>query len=73
MTPSEMPSRSSSQTTVTEMRLNNLKTCLTIAANSLEILADNFKTPFLGAISNTTQSLLKYVEVYLFDMDLWLQ
>ncbi|KAJ7809687.1 hypothetical protein B0H13DRAFT_1927792 [Mycena leptocephala] len=57
-----MPSQSSPQPTVTEMRVDNLRTCLTIAANSLEILADNFKTPFLGAIFNTTQSLLKYVE-----------
>ncbi|KAJ7863007.1 hypothetical protein B0H13DRAFT_1899799 [Mycena leptocephala] len=39
----------------------NFRIPMPISANSLEILADNFKTPFLGAISNTTQSLLKYV------------
>jgi hypothetical protein len=36
---------------------------LAIAVNTLEILADNFNTPFLVAISNTTRSLLKNVEV----------
>ncbi|KAJ7829607.1 hypothetical protein B0H13DRAFT_1916375 [Mycena leptocephala] len=50
------------QPTVTQIRLNNITTCLTIAASTLEILVDSLKSPFLEAISNTTQSLLKNVE-----------
>ncbi|KAJ7911140.1 hypothetical protein B0H13DRAFT_2483243 [Mycena leptocephala] len=53
-----MPSRPS----VTEVRLRNVTTCMTIAAGTLEILADNFGTPFLEAICNTTQSLLKFIQ-----------
>ncbi|KAJ7806494.1 hypothetical protein B0H13DRAFT_1929594 [Mycena leptocephala] len=50
------------QPTVTQIRLNIIKTCLTITANTLEILVGSLKTPFLEAISNTTQSLLKNIE-----------
>jgi hypothetical protein len=54
-----MPPRS----TVTQIRLDNTIACLAIAANTLKTLADNTKTPFLGAMSNTAQSLLKYIQV----------
>ncbi|KAJ7917620.1 hypothetical protein B0H13DRAFT_1870085 [Mycena leptocephala] len=49
------------QPTVTQIRLNNITTCLTITANTLEILVGSLKSP-LEAISNTTQSLLKNME-----------
>ncbi|KAJ7926766.1 hypothetical protein B0H13DRAFT_2560895 [Mycena leptocephala] len=48
-----------SQSTVTEIRLNNIRTCLTTTAGTLKILADSNKSPILVAISNTTQSLIK--------------
>ncbi|KAJ7869796.1 hypothetical protein B0H13DRAFT_1896478 [Mycena leptocephala] len=51
------------QLSVTEIRLNNIVTCLTVTADTMQILASGLKTPFLEAISNTTQSLLKNVEV----------
>ncbi|KAJ7887159.1 hypothetical protein B0H13DRAFT_1888949 [Mycena leptocephala] len=50
------------QPTVTQIRLNNITTCLAITANTLEILVGSLKSPFLEAISNTTQSLLKNME-----------
>jgi hypothetical protein len=49
--------------TLTQTRLNSVVTCLAVTANTLHILATNLKTPFLDAISNTTQSLLNLVEV----------
>ncbi|KAJ7848695.1 hypothetical protein B0H13DRAFT_2403973 [Mycena leptocephala] len=50
------------QPTVTQIRLNNITECLTITANTLEILASSLKSPFLAAVSNTTQSLLKNIQ-----------
>ncbi|KAJ7899920.1 P-loop containing nucleoside triphosphate hydrolase protein [Mycena leptocephala] len=50
------------QPTLTQIRLNNITTCLTITANTLEILVGSLESPFLEAISNTTQSLLKNME-----------
>ncbi|KAJ7906629.1 hypothetical protein B0H13DRAFT_1880405 [Mycena leptocephala] len=49
------------QPTVTQIRLNNIAACLTITANTLEILASSLKSPFLAGISNTTQSLSKKI------------
>jgi hypothetical protein len=46
-----------------ELRLNYITTCLTITSKTLGILASSAKTPFLEAISNTTQSLLKNIQV----------
>ncbi|KAJ7854370.1 hypothetical protein B0H13DRAFT_1903700 [Mycena leptocephala] len=51
------------QPTVTQIRLNNITTCLTITASTLEILVGSLKSPFLVAVSNTTQSLLKNIEM----------
>ncbi|KAJ7920642.1 hypothetical protein B0H13DRAFT_2421156 [Mycena leptocephala] len=45
-----------------QTRLNNITTCLAVTADTLQILASSLKTPFLGIISNTTQSLLKNVQ-----------
>lgn len=55
------------QPSVTEARLNHITTCLTVALDTLEVLSDSFNTPFLGVISTTTQSLLKYVQVTVFN------
>ncbi|KAJ7839923.1 hypothetical protein B0H13DRAFT_1910944 [Mycena leptocephala] len=49
------------QIAVTQLRLNNIRTCLTETADTLDILANCVRTPFLGAISNTTRSLLKCI------------
>jgi hypothetical protein len=58
------PHKMPPQPTVTEIRLNNITECLTITANTLEILASSLKSPFLAAMSNTTQSLLKNIQVH---------
>ncbi|KAJ7432925.1 hypothetical protein FB451DRAFT_1196692 [Mycena latifolia] len=46
------------QPTITEIRLNNIITCLTSAIPLLNELHDGFGTPFVQAISNTTLSLI---------------
>jgi hypothetical protein len=51
------------QPAVIQVRLNAVATSLTIIANTLEVLADTLDTPFLGAIVNTTQAVLKNIEV----------
>ncbi|KAJ7924820.1 hypothetical protein B0H13DRAFT_1863683 [Mycena leptocephala] len=50
------------QLTVTQIRLNNIATCLTVTADTLEILTSSLKAPFLEAISNTTKSLLNNIQ-----------
>ncbi|KAJ6578373.1 hypothetical protein B0H19DRAFT_1253616 [Mycena capillaripes] len=45
-----------------ELRLNDITICLAITSQTLDILARSAKTPFLEAISNTTQSLLKNIQ-----------
>jgi hypothetical protein len=49
--------------TNTSSRINSITTCLAVTADTLEILAKGLRAPFLEAISNTTQSLLKNIEV----------
>ncbi|KAJ7821123.1 hypothetical protein B0H14DRAFT_1337019 [Mycena olivaceomarginata] len=51
-----------SQPTASQVRLNNITTCLMMTINALELLANNFDTPFLQAILNTTQSLLDHIQ-----------
>ncbi|KAJ7127305.1 P-loop containing nucleoside triphosphate hydrolase protein [Mycena crocata] len=51
-----------SQPTLTQTRLNNIITCFTGAVNTVGLLAETFKMPFLDAISKTSQSLLTAVE-----------
>jgi hypothetical protein len=51
------------QPTATQTRLKNVTTCLTITADTLEMLASDLKIPLLEPICNTTQSLLKSIEV----------
>ncbi|KAJ6477278.1 hypothetical protein DFH09DRAFT_1467740 [Mycena vulgaris] len=50
------------QPIATEIRLNNILKCFTIAVDSLEVLAKTFKSPFLEPISNTVKSLLIAVQ-----------
>ncbi|KAJ6544466.1 hypothetical protein B0H19DRAFT_1238855 [Mycena capillaripes] len=50
------------QPTPTHIRLIDIKTCLTVTLDTVEILATSLKTPFLGAIAKTTQSLLKNIQ-----------
>ncbi|KAJ7867187.1 hypothetical protein B0H14DRAFT_3132919 [Mycena olivaceomarginata] len=49
--------------TVTQNRLDNVVICLAITTHSLQIIADSMKTPFLGAIINTTQAVLKNIQL----------
>ncbi|KAJ7339234.1 hypothetical protein DFH08DRAFT_1014142 [Mycena albidolilacea] len=48
--------------TVTQNRLENVVTGLTMITNTLEITADSIQTPFLGAIINTTQAVLQNIQ-----------
>ncbi|KAJ7827297.1 hypothetical protein B0H13DRAFT_1917729 [Mycena leptocephala] len=48
--------------TPTQIRLNNIVTCLTVTADTVQILASSLKTPFLAALYNTVQSLLRNVQ-----------
>ncbi|KAJ7937526.1 hypothetical protein B0H13DRAFT_1852498 [Mycena leptocephala] len=50
------------QPAVTQVRLNNISSCLTVTADTLEILANGVRTPFLGTILNTTQYLLENIQ-----------
>ncbi|KAJ7174995.1 hypothetical protein C8R43DRAFT_943269 [Mycena crocata] len=49
-------------TSLTQTRLNNIITGFTGVVNTLEVLADAFKVPFLDPITKTTQSLLKIIQ-----------
>ncbi|KAJ6540784.1 hypothetical protein DFH09DRAFT_1395812 [Mycena vulgaris] len=50
------------QPIATEIRLNNILKCFTIAVDTLEVLAKTFKSPLLEPISNTAKSLLTAVQ-----------
>ncbi|KAJ7620689.1 hypothetical protein DFH06DRAFT_1305936 [Mycena polygramma] len=50
------------QASATQIRLTNIKACLAVTADSLEVLASGLKGTSLEAISYTTKSLLKNVE-----------
>ncbi|KAJ6592281.1 hypothetical protein DFH09DRAFT_1273376 [Mycena vulgaris] len=52
----------SHQLIATEIRLNNILKCFTIAVDTLEVLAKGFKTPFLEPISMASKSLLAAVQ-----------
>ncbi|KAJ7306151.1 hypothetical protein DFH08DRAFT_1054626, partial [Mycena albidolilacea] len=51
-----------SQPTANQIRSNSISICLTATANTLDILATSLNGPFLLALSETTQSLLKRIE-----------
>ncbi|KAJ7359454.1 hypothetical protein DFH08DRAFT_1074916, partial [Mycena albidolilacea] len=48
--------------TITQTQLENVAMCLTMTTNTLQIIADSMKTPFLGAIINTTNAVLKNIQ-----------
>ncbi|KAJ7018862.1 hypothetical protein C8F04DRAFT_359101 [Mycena alexandri] len=48
--------------TATQSRLINIATCVSTAVDTLELVFDTLKTPFLNAISSTSRSILKSVE-----------
>ncbi|KAJ7839687.1 hypothetical protein B0H14DRAFT_3697416 [Mycena olivaceomarginata] len=50
------------QPAVIQVRLNAVTTSLAITAKTLAVLADTLDTPFLGAIMNTTEAVLKNIE-----------
>ncbi|KAJ7440871.1 hypothetical protein FB451DRAFT_1442779 [Mycena latifolia] len=52
----------SRQPSVTEIRLNNIISCLTPTLALLDELGDTFGTPFVPAISNTTLSLISALQ-----------
>ncbi|KAF7351832.1 hypothetical protein MVEN_01144300 [Mycena venus] len=47
---------------ISQAQLPNLASCLSASADSLDVLANSFYTPFLVAISDTTRSLLNYTQ-----------
>jgi hypothetical protein len=49
--------------TITQIRFNNLLSCLDAAITTLEVVSDGWKTPFLEPAINTMRSLLTSVEV----------
>ncbi|KAJ7192932.1 hypothetical protein GGX14DRAFT_405990 [Mycena pura] len=51
-----------SQSTLTQIRLNDIEAGLAAAAETVGILSNSFKTPFLLSISSTIQSLLELVQ-----------
>ncbi|KAJ7812446.1 hypothetical protein B0H14DRAFT_3752483 [Mycena olivaceomarginata] len=48
--------------TITQTQLENVAMCLTMTTNTLQIIADSMKTPFLGAIINTTNAVLQNMQ-----------
>ncbi|KAJ7025907.1 hypothetical protein C8F04DRAFT_1298741 [Mycena alexandri] len=50
------------QLTMSRIRLNNISKCVTITANTFNVLVDTLNISGLEAISNTIQSLLKLVQ-----------
>ncbi|KAF7348945.1 hypothetical protein MVEN_01415100 [Mycena venus] len=51
-----------SRTTAAQIRLKNIATCLTVAMNTVKLLAEGIDGPFLWAISNTILSLLENIQ-----------
>ncbi|KAJ7877915.1 hypothetical protein B0H14DRAFT_3130084 [Mycena olivaceomarginata] len=48
---------------ITQNRLDNVVIGLTMTTNTLRIIADSIQTPFLGALINTTQAVLKNIQL----------
>ena len=55
----KMPTQSS----ITQIRLDNIQTCLKAAVTTAEVVLKGLKTPFLEPIVNTVRSLLGAVQV----------
>jgi hypothetical protein len=50
---------------ITQIRLNNIITCLNVAVSTVEIISKELGTPFLAPIVTTMWSLLSAVQVTL--------
>jgi hypothetical protein len=46
-----------------KLTANDITACFAVTLKTLEVLADNLNTPFLGVISTTIQSLLDNIGV----------
>jgi hypothetical protein len=46
-----------------KLAVSDITACFAVTLKTLEVLADNLNTPFLGVISTTIQSLLENIEV----------
>ncbi|KAJ7111353.1 hypothetical protein C8R44DRAFT_257761 [Mycena epipterygia] len=57
------PSTMAPQPTLTQIRLNNIITCLTLTITTLDELQDVFGTPFIGVILSTTVSLIAALDM----------
>jgi hypothetical protein len=51
------------QSTITQIRLDNIQTCLHAAVTTVQVVSKGLKTPFLEPIVNTMWSLLGAVQV----------
>jgi hypothetical protein len=51
------------QSTLTQIRLDNICLCLDVAVTTVQLIAEGLKTPFLTPIVNTMWSLLGAVQV----------
>jgi hypothetical protein len=48
-----------------QVKASDIRDCFSVTLKTLNILADNLNTPFLGVISTTIQSVLENIEVNL--------
>jgi hypothetical protein len=48
-----------------QVKASDIRDCFSVTLKTLNILADNLNTPFLGVISTTIQSVLQNIEVNL--------
>jgi hypothetical protein len=62
----------SPQSTVTQIRLDDIVICLNAAVATIEVISKGLETPFLGPIVNTVHSLVISVQVILGESDLML-
>jgi hypothetical protein len=46
-----------------QVKASDIRDCFGLTLKTLDILAGNFNTPFLGVISTTIQSVLENIEV----------
>jgi hypothetical protein len=51
------------QSSIAQIRLDNIQTCLNAAVTTVEVVLKGLKTPFLEPIVNTMRSLLGAVQV----------
>jgi hypothetical protein len=61
-----MPPKSS----ITQLRLENITTCLSAAVTTVELVSKGLRTPFLEPIVKTVSSLLATVQVIICDTEI---